>query len=293
MTYDAVRNTIRTLPVTPMDVNELKWDIRQRLAMLEATALWEGRVTTGALTRLFGISHGQASKDFSLYHQLAPANLVYDTKQKAYFPAEEFQPRLIRGTAEEYLRLMEAGQEVGSSMTLAIVPAAVSVEVMRTPERKLDLRVLRLVNQAIREKRGMTVTYQSMTRESRPIDLEPHTLVYNGYRWHVRAYSYEHGEHRDFVLARFLPLPELTDLARHSIEDDIEWNTVEILEIAPNPGLSPEQKAVIADDFGMVDGTLRLKVRRAMSLYYARMLHLNDENPTGNPQINQIVLLNR
>ena len=59
------------------DNNQLKWDTRQRLAMIEASILWEGRVTSSVLSKLFGISRGQASKDFSLYHQLAEPESVF------------------------------------------------------------------------------------------------------------------------------------------------------------------------------------------------------------------------
>lgn len=283
-------STKKPLSATP---DELKWDVRQRLAMLEATALWEGRVTTPVLTRLFGISRGQASKDFSLYHQLAPDNLVYDLNQKAYFPSDQFQPVFIRGTADEYLRLIEAGHDLGHSVTLPIIPSAVSVELLRPSERKLDLQVLRVVNQAIREKRQLAVIYQSMTREPRALLLEPHTLVYNGYRWHARAFSQEHGEFRDFVLARFLSLPEVREVAQHLKQEDLDWNTWETWIIAPNPGLGAEQQAVIADDYGMVDGKLQLDVRKALALYYLRMLHLDGDEAVIDPKVNQIVLTAR
>ncbi|WP_341326851.1 WYL domain-containing protein [Methylotuvimicrobium sp. KM2] len=269
----------------------LKWDTRQRLALLEATVLWEGRVTTGSLIQLFGISRGQASKDFSLYHQLAKRNLLYDRKQKAYFPSDQFTPHFMRGTAEEYLRLIEAGSCLGQSVVLPIIPIGIGVEILDPPERKLDLQILRIVHQAIREKRQIKVAYQSLSREPRSLVLEPHTLVFNGFRWHIRAYSLEHEGYRDFVLARFISSPELLENAEYFVENDQDWTQFETLVIAPHPDLSPEQQAIIADDFGMEDGKLHLTVRRAMRLYYLRLLHL-DESPLA-PKIQQIVWLNR
>ena len=269
----------------------LKWDTRQRLALLEATVMWEGRVTTGSLIQLFGISRGQASKDFSLYHQLAEGNLLYDRNQKAYFPSEQFEPCFMRGTADEYLRLIEAGCCLGQSVVLPIIPTGIGIELLRPPERKVDFQVLRIIHQAIREKRQIKVLYQSLSKKTRQLVLEPHTLVFNGFRWHIRAYSHEHSDYRDFVLARFISEPELTESAAYFIENDDDWNHFETLIIAPHPELSPEQRAVIADDFGMTDGKLALTVRRAMRLYYLRMLHL-DESPLV-PKIQQIIWLNR
>lgn len=255
----------------------LKWDVRQRLAMLEATLLWEGRATTQALTRLFGISRGQASKDFALYQQLAPDNLAYDLNRKAYVALEGFAPLFMRGTAEEFLQLVEAGAALGQSVALPIVPLPLGVERVRAPARKLDLGVLRIVHRAIRERRQLAVRYQSMTREPREILLEPHTLVSSGLRWHVRAYSHEHGQYRDFVLARIVSEPRLTgEAASHGSEDDADWQTWETLRIVPNPALGAAQQAAIADDFGMEDGVLVFEVRRALALYYRRLLGLDE-----------------
>lgn len=272
-------------------LNPLKWDTRQRLALIEATVLWEGRITSNILMQLFGISRGQASKDFSLYHQLAENNLLYDLNQKAYFPSESFTPCFISGTADEYLHLLESGSYLGQSVVLPITPTGISVELLRPPQRKLDFQVLRLVHQAIREKRQLNFTYQSMSSEPKALTLEPHTLIYNGFRWHIRAYSVTHQAFRDFVLARFLTAPELSEKALNFAEQDVEWQTLETLIIAPHPDLSLEQQTVIADDFGMENDTLVLTVRRALRLYYLRMLHLDGQPET--PKVQQIVWLNR
>jgi len=276
---------------SPQNNAPLKWDTRQRLALLEATALWEGRVTTISLIQLFGISRGQASKDFSLYHQLAAGNLVYDRNHKAYFPSDDFVPRFMRGTAEEYFRLVEAGSLLGQSVVLPIVPTGVGVECLSPPERKLDFRVLRLIHQAIREKRQFRASYQSLTSPAKPLTLEPHTLVFNGFRWHIRAFSREHGDYRDFVLARFVSVPELDGSAAFGVDDDRDWQQIDSLLLAPHPGLSSQQQVVIADDFGMVDGLLNLQVRRALKLYVLRMLHLDTEH--HDPKVQQIVWLNK
>jgi predicted DNA-binding transcriptional regulator YafY len=148
-----------------------------------------------------------------------------------------------------------------------------------------------VIHQAIRERRQIKVHYQSLSSEPRWLILEPHTLVFNGFRWHIRAFSHEHNDYRDFVLARFISLPEFADSATHFVENDANWNLLETLVIAPHPELSPEQQAVVADDFGMTDGKLHLPVRRAMRLYVLRMLHLDQSSLV--PKIQQIVWLNR
>lgn len=51
--------------------------------------------------------------------------------------------------------------------------------------------------------------------------IAPHTLIYTGMRWHVRAYCERNRDYRDFVLSRFRGIPELMDdLTDHGRESD-------------------------------------------------------------------------
>ena len=47
----------------------------------------------------------------------------------------------------------------------------------------------------------------------------PHALVFDGLRWHARAFSYTHHEFRDFVLAR-MSLAELGAFADIDASED-------------------------------------------------------------------------
>ncbi|MBI4755152.1 MAG: WYL domain-containing protein [Betaproteobacteria bacterium] len=281
--------TVTSRGLFPTAAEELKWDVRQRLAMLEATVLWEVRVTTAALTRLFGISRGQASKDFSLYQRLAPDNLLYDLHLKAYRASGSFAPRFMLGTAEEFLLLAEAGSALGRSVVVPITPGCVAVETLRPPARTADLGVLRAMHGAIRAGQRISAPYHSLTRETRSLELEPHALVFNGFRWHVRAWCAEHGDFRDFVLGRFPAVPVEVGPARHGAADDDDWQYWETLQIEPHPGLSLKQQAAIADDYGMEDGRLLLTVRRALVSYVLSMLRLDGSAPSD-PKAAQLVL---
>lgn len=274
------------------EIDTLKWDVQQRLTMLEASLLWEGRATTWTLIRLFGISRGQASKDVALYRTIAPENLIYDLSEKAYLPGSSFSPRFIQGTVEEYLRLLELRSELGNSMVVPIAPLPIAIAFVRPPARKLDLDILRAIHSALREKKQLSVSYVSMNSPMRSLTLSPHTLVFSGFRWHVRAFSEEHGEFRDFVLARISQAETIPAPIELSIEHDLEWQTFEVLHIEPHPGLPEEQRLSIADDYGMENGQLKLKVRKALSFYYQRMLRL-DLPQTMDPKALQIVLVAR
>ena len=77
---------------------------------------------------------------------------------------------------------------------------------------------------------------------------------------------------------RFLPKTIATDMSS--------------LEIGPHPGLSEDQRKIIALDYGMRGGKAKIQVRKAFLYYTFRRLGL-DRPPTGRPQDQQIVLLQK
>ncbi|MEG6796428.1 WYL domain-containing protein, partial [Pseudomonas aeruginosa] len=73
--------------------------------------------------------------------------------------------------------------------------------------------------------------------------IAPHTLIYTGMRWHVRAYCEKNRDYRDFVLSRFRGEPDLMDApSEHTRALDKGWNTPLTVVIAPDSRLKPEQR---------------------------------------------------
>jgi len=274
------------------DLDALKWDLRQRLKLLECTLLLNGWVRTQALTESFGISRAQASKDFAVYQSLAPGNLVYDRSGKRYEAGESFRPVLLSGRTSEMLDLLAAlpGED---RPVVALAAAGPSVEILRPMERELDLDVFRAVSAAASNGCRVAVEYQSMRRpEPRRVMLSPHTLVYSGFRWHVRAYSHEHDAYRDFVLARMHRADLLSSEAGESGEYDRDWHETVELAVGVHPDLVAAQQAVIAADYGMRDGRTVYAVRRAMVPYFLRLMQIDPEREHPDPKVQQIRLLN-
>ena len=75
--------------------------------------------------------------------------------------------------------------------------------------------------------------------------------------------------------------------------DDRDWHSEVTLEVGPHPDLSETQSKVIALDYGMRDGKVKIKVRRALLYYALRRLGLDTDPGARKPQDQQIVLLNR
>jgi predicted DNA-binding transcriptional regulator YafY len=271
-----------------------RWDLLLRYRYIETIALWEGRLTTRHLCDTFGIGRQQASKDINNYiRQIGPGNLEYDKYLKGYKPTPDFQPQVTRGLADEYLHLVARNNEL-MNMFESLALNVSNVEVLQHPVRDVKPEVLRPIMQAARQQKRLDCDYVSLNnpdREGRII--VPHTLVYTGLRWHVRAWCEKNQEYRDFVLSRFRDVPEIMDESEHGAAGDKEWNTPATIRITADPRLSPEQREVVETDYGMENGALCIGIRGKLVPYALRLLHINPRELSDDPTAQQIVVANR
>ena len=270
-----------------------RWDLLLRYRFIETIALWEGRLTTRHLCDTFGIGRQQASKDINNYiREVGPGNLEYDKFLKGYKPSGDFQPQVTQGLADEYLHLMARNNElmnVFESLSLNVA----NVEVLSLPVRDVKPEVLRPIMQAARQQKRLDVDYVSINnpdREGRII--VPHTLVYTGLRWHVRAWCEKNLEYRDFVLSRFRDNPEIMDISEHGAAGDTEWNTRVTIRIAPDPRLLKEQQEVVKVDYGMNNGALEITTRAKLVPYALKSLHIDPKEELEDPTAQQIIVEN-
>lgn len=272
---------------------KLPWDQRQRFLLLEARIIWSGAVRIGDLRDAFDVSTGRAERDFRLYRELCPHNLRFDAQTGHFFAGDRFEPAFLRGTAREFLAVLRS-HDLATDLPLAMATAShIPSELLEAPERDFDVRVLQRLGSAIREKRWLTVEYQSMSKpDPRRLDIAPHALAHVG-RWHARAYSSQHGGYRDFLLSRICGIPELGGDAGHGPEHDWDWRNHVSVRIGPHPGLSEPQKRVVEQDYGMRLGMLERSVRLALAPYYLKMLNVGHGDTGRPPAEQQIVLLNQ
>ena len=271
-----------------------RWDLLLRYRFIETIALWEGRLTTRHLCDTFGIGRQQASKDINNYiREVGPQNLEYDKFLKGYKPTPEFLPQVTQGLADEYLHLMARNNElmnVFESLSLNVA----NVEVLTLPVRDVKPDILRPIMQAARQQKRLDVDYVSINnpdREGRII--VPHTLVYTGLRWHVRAWCEKNQQYRDFVLSRFRDIPEIMDDSAHGQSGDTEWNTQVTIRIIPDPRLTKAQQDVVQVDYGMENGALEVGTRGKLVPYALKLLHVDLEERLEDPMAQQIIVENR
>lgn len=270
------------------------WSQDRRLKFIDFRLRWEGKVNRSDLTEFFDISAPQASADLARYAEAAVFNLNYDVKQKAYVRAPNYVPLYSRSSSRAYLNDLlglVTGSVEGDSSLIGWHP---EVGVAPTPIRHLDGRALSIVLQAIREHRRVSMAYQGVSR-SEPVarEISPHALGFDGMRWHVRAYCHLREKFQDFVLGRILDV-ELAGPTTLTGGDDVQWNNMLTISIAPHPQLSPAAKKTIRLEYGMVEGALNIECREALLFYAIRRLGLQaDREATQTPTEQQIILLNR
>ncbi|MGQ9951323.1 helix-turn-helix transcriptional regulator [Pseudomonas aeruginosa] len=274
-------------------IESVRWDLALRYRLIETVAWWEGRLTTGHLMQSFGISRQQASKDINTYiNEHAPKNLTYDKHLKGYVPSLKFAPKFIDNSASAYLHLLSQNKERAPHIE-GLALAYAHTEVLKVPDRSVRPEVLRPLLRACREGLRLECEYVSLANpilETRLI--APHTLIYTGMRWHVRAFCEKNRDYRDFVLSRFRGEPDVLDVSEHVREQDTGWSTEVMVIIEPDPRLKPEQKAIVAQDYGMQQEQLLIPSRGALVQYVLQRYQIDPNKIQAKATAQQIVVAN-
>ncbi|NWF08294.1 WYL domain-containing protein [Pseudomonas salomonii] len=275
------------------DIKQVRWDLALRYRLIETVVWWEGRLTTGHLIQSFGISRQQASKDINTYiTEHAPKNLTYDKQLKGYVPSKHFKPLFIDDSASAYLHLLNQTHSRAPHVE-GLALAYAHTMVLEVPDRTIRPEILRPLLKACRHSEVIEVEYVSLANPNPETRLiAPHTLVYTGMRWHVRAYCEKNREYRDFVLSRLRGLPEFERKTDNLISADEDWNTEVEVIIEPDSRLKPEQKAIIEVDFGMREGVLVIPTRRALVKYVLQRFQIDPKKLDPKAAAQQIVVKN-
>ena len=241
----------------------------------------------------FGIGRQQASKDINSYIRgVSDINLEYDKYLKGYKPARDYQPELTKRTVHEYLHMFNSRRDLSSHFSYFSIQQA-NTEVIYPPGRAVKAEFIRPVIQAAREQQRIEIDYLSITSDSMETRvITPHTLVYSGYRWHIRAHCEKHNDYHDFVLSRINDIPEPVTDSQHGVAQDIAWNTQITLNIIADPRLSPFQQQIISREYGMAEGVLTVSTRAALASYHLHYLRITPDKQTPSPLAQQLVLDN-
>ena len=275
---------------------DVKWATRQRLQYIEIMAWYAGVVTRSDVVRAFGLSDPAATKDLKLYSDLAPGNLVYNHSVFGFVPGEGFAAVFADLAPAAVLPIIAANLAVANGPYGDVLVYGLPTAALPLPARLPGPQTLAQITRAIHGRRRLRVSYRSLSdRDSQAQRiLEPHTLVNTGIRWHVRAYSEDTCDFRDFVLSRIVAAECLEAHAESGEPYDDDWVEWVGLQLAPHSGLDAVRRESLLLDYGASGDVIEVKVRRALLGYVLQRLNV-DTTPDHslNPNAYQLMLLNR
>ena len=247
--------------------NEIKWATRQRLQFIEVMAYYTGVISRSTLATAFGISDPAATKDLKLYNELAADNLKYNPSLFGFVPTDNFQALFAELKPAAVLPM------IANNLLAIDNPAnddklyGITVDKLPLPTRLPDKEVLSQIIRAIRGKHKLSMVYHSLSnRESdQQRIIEPHAIVNNGLRWHIRAYSEDNYDFRDFVLSRIANAHMLDESAESSSQYDDDWMEIISIKLKPHPELNEKQRLTLKYDYNMTDDMINRKSTRLNS----------------------------
>jgi hypothetical protein len=273
---------------------KIRWGTERRLEFIEFRVYWEGGVNRSEIVDKFGVSVPQASADLSLYQEVAPDNLIYDSSLKRYVATASFQSRFLTPNGGQYLNQVGAVADGGMGLADTWISAEPDVDAMLIPQGRISPEILRDLLAVIRAQQSVEVEYQSFNAV-RPEKLwrriTPHAFGFDGVRWHVRAFCHLSMGFKDFVLSRFTGVRE-QGVAGAAGSDDTFWSRRFDVVLTPNPELSRSQRSTVAHDYGMSEDRIVLPVRMAMLFYFYKRLRFDIYEYDQTPAANQLVVEN-
>lgn len=123
---------------------------RERLVFIDFRLYFLGSVSRSQICERFAIAPAAATRDFSLYRNMAPANLTLDGVTKHYRPAENFLP-LFDHPLDRVLSTSASGFGDGIKVSgKPLVPCDIPL-----PINHPDIHVLAAISRAISLRRAL------------------------------------------------------------------------------------------------------------------------------------------
>lgn len=243
-------------------IESLSQGQRERLAYIDFRLYFIGEIRRRDLSSRFGVAPAGATRDLALYREVAPQNIEFDGSNKIYRIGKIFSP-IFQHAPQRVLSTLSLGFGDGVSSDSEPLLPCESPAVLSSP----SMDILAPVCRAIHAKRPVAIRYFSMSSGESARVIVPFALVDSGLRWHVRAFDRKTSEFRDFVVTR-IKAPKILDEdpgCNELPDNDIQWTRIVELELVPHPRLSRPE--VLRMDYGMQDGSIRVRVRAAIAGY--------------------------
>jgi hypothetical protein len=244
---------------------------KERLFHIDFRLYFLGAVNRNDLVTRFGIKEAAATRDITLYKELAPKNSEYDTKAKTYIQRDGFTP-FFSYTSSQVLAALLYGfgdDFVGTNLAFNAAEAPTQLHLP-------SCDILALVTRAIYNQKAILISYCSLSSGLTYREIVPHTLIDNGLRWHVRGFDRLKGQFIDLVINRIKAITLIESDAiteAEGQEADTQWNRFVKLHLIPHPSL--KHPKTIEHEYGMTDGSLSISVRAAVAGYVLRRWNID------------------
>lgn len=262
---------------------------KNRFNTLELLLQWQGQLTSTELSKLTRTSIDTAKRNIQGYNRLYPNATIYDVSQKCYIPSPDFKPQTSDCQLHEYLKLLNEHFFLISTVQNAPHSANSYIYSINPPARNIQPHLIRKILKACRQKLRIEVEYLSLSNDEFEVRIiQPHSLVFDGNRWHIRGYDERRRRYQDFNLSRFQGDIEFEGQGNNSMEHDFDWHTQVDIVICPDPRLSVAQRTCIEQEYQMQAGRLVVSCKAALVNYL--LLQLRVESYKNKAVAQQIIL---
>ncbi len=257
------------------------------LELIDSFVYWRGEINSTFIAKVLKVSNDSAKRFIKKYKDTFPQKLIYDPTTKVFRANSDlvaFQkvPSLLWVSRfidqHNYFEQGHLASVQNHSITNYISP----------PQRILERKIVSKIIIACESQQRIDVDYLSLNAQSIETGriIQPHSLVYDGLRWHVRAYDESNCQFRDFNLARFMNEVSVEQKLPNQVDKsaDKDWNTDVEIVIQADPRLPEIQKFCIEKEYGMQNGELRIVCRVAMLNYLLMRLGLNQYHQDAKAQ---------
>lgn len=247
---------------------ELKYAQRERLIYLDKCFAWRGMANRSDLIERFGVSTAQAALDFKVYLEHATQTPpVYDSGRKTYLAADKHQSLFPEKLYQDWKGIISEG-------------ATSHFDELPQLKRLSDASIVSKLYRAMEDHQAIEIQYISMTTGSAEKQwIVPTGFASDGDRVHLRAYSYKHDEHRDYIPVRISENSRFkTRPVEPNLPPDIEWNTIVRIYLVPKSGLSELQTEAVRREYGFTEQMLCVETRKALEFYAERRWGLDQMN---------------
>jgi predicted DNA-binding transcriptional regulator YafY len=238
----------------------------ERLVFIDFRCTFLGELRRGDLMARFNIGSAAATRDIAEYRNNLGGKIELDPVSKTYRLAAGFVPIFVHEVEQALTALSRGFGETQITTSGPLVNCEIPPH-LSTP----TLGILAPLCRAIHAHRAVQIGYSSFSSGKSIREIVPFALANNGLRWHVRAFDRKRESFVDFVLTRIhqvveseLSAPRENELEKH----DIDWGRVLELQLVAHP--KEEHPEVVALDYKMVDGVLKVRVRAALASYLLR-----------------------